>query len=349
MDKRNPLEGYVKLRTPMQKALCLGVDTRLEYLSYSRPAKVLILRPWYSSILTMDEKLWKDCFSTPDDEIKKRTHLSCSFCKKFIKLDSKDVARSSNFIKHLNSQHTQQWEDFKKKRNPNIITKYFTLSENQKQKQSFLRWIICTQQPLSSLDHPDFRGMLGGLVSISSQTALQRIKQLYVHNKEVLLAKFINKQHFISITTDGWRSIAKKNYNALTGHYIDEEFNMFTMLLDIVRVKGSQTGEQIRNVVLGPFTSKCNVFSATTGMKLLSPGLISTDGAANEVAAIRDDPSIPIHIICRAHAINLVTKTKLDSCFPELMAKLTEVSSKFSHSVPINDVSILINYIIYVI
>jgi hypothetical protein len=53
----------------------------------------------------------------------------------------------------------------------------------------------------------------------------------------------------ISITTDGWQSIATKSYLSVTGHWLDEDFVFQRAVLGVERLSGSHTHEHIGEIV----------------------------------------------------------------------------------------------------
>lgn len=73
----------------------------------------------------------------------------------------------------------------------------------------------------------------------------QRYDELKIGVKELLNAKCSSKMSF---TVDGWISIANKFFYGITVHYIDNEWNYKSMVLNFIPSHGQHTGKDIAQI-----------------------------------------------------------------------------------------------------
>jgi hypothetical protein len=81
-------------------------------------------------------------------------------------------------------------------------------------------------------------------VSLPYQKFATEIIQYCSTENRVLL----NNIDDITITVDVWTDRRGKAFLGVTAHFIDENYSPHALLLDFVRLVGSHTGENIRNV-----------------------------------------------------------------------------------------------------
>ena len=68
------------------------------------------------------------------------------------------------------------------------------------------------------------------------------------------VAQIIEKEcTFYSCTTDMWSSRHRKSFLTLTHHFLNDEFDLKTFVLEIREVQGSHTGEMIMNELKSSF------------------------------------------------------------------------------------------------
>ena len=83
----------------------------------------------------------------------------------------------------------------------------------------------------------------------------------------------------VSLTTDGWSSVAGDPYLSLTAHYIDENWKLQMKCLKTEYHPESHTAINVANFIRGAIDDY--------GLRLGNIVSITTDNAANMVAAIR--------------------------------------------------------------
>ena len=102
-------------------------------------------------------------------------------------------------------------------------------------KESFLKWIVLTDQPFSLGENQYFRDFCVNLNSTIQFTPKAEIVRDKAIEKSVeIKATVIEmlKNQVVSITTDGWTSVANESYMSLTVHYINEDWELISMNLD---------------------------------------------------------------------------------------------------------------------
>jgi len=105
------------------------------------------------------------------------------------------------------------------------------------------------------------------------------------------------------MSTDGWTSINKESYVAITIHFIDNEVCILkSHLLGCYFFEKSHTAKNLSN-----FLNKCiEEWSITNKVKVAM-----TDNAANITTAIGLNPNWH-HIPCLAHSINVIARSGLE-------------------------------------
>ncbi|GET01371.1 zinc finger BED domain-containing protein 1-like [Rhizophagus clarus] len=154
----------------------------------------------------------------------------------------------------------------------------------QKEKElSTLRWILLTTQPLSTITQ---KAYIKHMYIIDPQFTVPGEKKLrmmiarsYGYNKEKLKLLLKTAQS-ISLTTDLWSSRSKHEYLGLTATWINKNFEIMDVLLEI-------------SYFPTPHTAKA----------------ITEDNGANVVAAIRDLTPIK-RFSCAAHTLQLAIMQK---------------------------------------
>ncbi|KAL0430518.1 UNVERIFIED_CONTAM: hypothetical protein Sradi_0677800 [Sesamum radiatum] len=131
---------------------------------------------------------------------------------------------------------------------PNL---YVGKSDMEKMKESVAHWIMMHEHPFSIVEDgfnlmqrrgmPEWRGMT------KNTTKTYFINVYELEKKLKSLLKNINK---ISLTTDCWKSKNQKiKYMVITGHWIDESWQLQKRVLNFVHIPPPRQGLEIANAI----------------------------------------------------------------------------------------------------
>ncbi|CAG8692323.1 20461_t:CDS:2 [Rhizophagus irregularis] len=132
----------------------------------------------------------------------------------------KHSSSTSNMKYHLNAAHNKTEGDEEKELNTLL-----------------LEFIITDSQPFHILKSKGFRKLLFALDPSYSipcdKTIKNLITEVYKLGVKELLTLVINSCEFISITTDLWTARSKTGYIGITGHWVNENFKPYDILIGI--------------------------------------------------------------------------------------------------------------------
>lgn len=183
---------------------------------------------------------------------------------------------------------------------------------------AFVQWIISDLQPFTTSDNPEFIKFIKLLNSNYTppcrQTVRKTIMERYHHYKEIIKSILHDAPGMISLTSDIWTSMASDSYYGITAHFIDKDWQLQSIILDISSMPQPHTGEIIKDTLLTVATDfgiESRIFALTTdnaknitkGVKLLTTELHSKCG--RQIYSIR----------CGAHVLNLTVQEGLKSMF----------------------------------
>ena len=209
-------------------------------------------------------------------------------------------------------------------------TEVITISENklknavgQKEKElSILRWILLTTQPLSTvtqkayIEHMhimDFQFIVPG-----EKKLRMMIARSYGYNRDKLKLLLKTAQS-ISLTTDLWSSRSKHGYLGLTATWINKDFEIIDVLLEISYFPAPHTAKAITEAIKKAI-QKWEIESYVAS--------ITTDNRANMVAAIRDLTPIK-RLSCAAHTLQLAISKGL-KVIEDLVLRVKQLINFFS-------------------
>lgn len=169
----------------------------------------------------------------------------------------------------------------------------------QKEKEeSTLRWILLTTQPLSTITQKAYIEHMyiidPEFIVPGEKKIRMMIAQSYEYNKSKLV-QLLKTAQSISLTTDLWTSRSKHGYLGLTATWINQEFEIIDVLLEISYFPAPHTAEAIAKAIkdiIQKWEIEGRVFA------------ITTDNGANVVAAIRELNHIE-RLSCAAHTLQL--------------------------------------------
>jgi hypothetical protein len=184
-------------------------------------------------------------------------------------------------------------------------------------RKRMVEWMMCGMIPFSAIELPEFRAMLNllkpGVAVPSRHTASRDTMVRYRAEEGRINEQLRNAAGKISVTLDCWTSPNNKAFLGVTGHYIDDDWTLKSLLLDFVPLPGEHTGENL----CGAFVDVCE----RRGILGKLQG-VTTDNAANidklltclEVAGSKRGVVFAKdqqRVRCVAHVVNLAAQAFL--------------------------------------
>ncbi|GBC25170.2 zinc finger BED domain-containing protein 4-like [Rhizophagus irregularis DAOM 181602=DAOM 197198] len=158
----------------------------------------------------------------------------------------KHSSSTSNMKYHLNAAHNKTEGDEEKEESiihQTTIDSMFSKARSHgksyqhKLNTLLLEFIITDSQPFHILKSKGFRKLLFALDPSYSipcdKTIKNLITEVYKLGVKELLTLVINSCEFISITTDLWTARSKTGYIGITGHWVNENFKPYDILIGI--------------------------------------------------------------------------------------------------------------------
>ncbi|KAK3108196.1 hypothetical protein FSP39_002934 [Pinctada imbricata] len=261
------------------------------------------------------------------------------------------TGNTTNLLAHLNSAHSAEiaseldGKTSLNKQKPKQMTLPMTIAKPASIKKlstekiaelddRLTRLIVGKVLPLSLVDSPFFKDFVGSLDprQVYSVPSRKKIHGMLKLKKAEITEKIMNelkKCGNAAITHDGWTSIAQESYQTITCHYINEEWELKSVVLETKKITGSHTGEAIAESIKETVT-KWSLDS------LPSPPIAVTDNAANEMKAFE--------ILkwerfgCYGHRLNLAVKKGLEiKELSKILAKGRKLVTYFHQSSSASD------------
>lgn len=181
-------------------------------------------------------------------------------------------------------------------------------------RQAITKWITTRDLPFSEVDAPEFREMVGmlypGVQVPSASTARRDIDGRFEVEKKRVRALLQGAPGRLSFAVDAWTSPSAQAFLGITVHWIDAEWQLHSLLMDMPPLTGRHTGSNL----CAAFTTACHDFGVLP--KLLA---VTTDSASNngtflgalEAACMQQGivfDRASMHVRCIAHVINLAVQ-----------------------------------------
>lgn len=164
--------------------------------------------------------------------------------------------------------------------------------------------VVKDSQPFSIVDDEGFKEFVGKLDPTYTLPSRQVLKKMVVEKYEEEKTKAqLQDIEGVSLTADMWTSINMDAYLAVTCHYVNEvdDAKMATVLLGVLPFPQVHKAENIAAAM----RSLMEEWGIETKVKCLV-----TDAATNMIATARNLGTR--HVVCIAHALNLVVKKSLE-------------------------------------
>ncbi|XP_060780368.1 E3 SUMO-protein ligase ZBED1-like [Neoarius graeffei] len=239
-----------------------------------------------------------------------KTYVVCKQCHTKIK----HVGNTTNFTNHITRWHpelatgsktTPQQEKFQPRIDQSLVS---PLPHNSERAKKITRSVACfiakDLRPYSVVENAGFRHMLKTIeprykLPARATFADSAVPALY---KEVRaeVNKSMQQASRVAITSDAWTSVATESYVTITAHYIGEDWQMMSHVLQTRTVHESHTGVNMATLLL----------NVVEEWQLTEKGVVLvTDNAAN-MASAAEIGKFP-HVRCFSHTLNLAAQRAL--------------------------------------
>ncbi|KAJ8937235.1 hypothetical protein NQ314_011990 [Rhamnusium bicolor] len=180
-------------------------------------------------------------------------------------------------------------------------------------------------QPFSVVDDYGFKSFVASLNSsyvlpsrktISNSLLPAAYEEVYNRTKNIL-----HDVKSISLTTDSWTSQNSESFLAVTAHFLNNNFEFKTCLLECISFPESHTSLNLATG-LKKISNEWNIDD-----KIL---IVVSDNAVNIKKAIRDELKLK-HFGCYAHNLNLIAQYSLKLITP-ILEKVNNIVNFFKRS-----------------
>jgi hypothetical protein len=203
-------------------------------------------------------------------ERKDKKHACCRLCKKNGYKEGLNVALSgntTNMWNHSRTHHLRLYLQLKKQAKAikaikatkmRLLSSYYgpvvhskTISV-AKVRTLLQKWVVLDQQDFTVVESPSFKEFIDGVkklgnewIDIGADTLKNDIMESYQQKKDKLEELLKKNSSQVALTTDIWTSINMTPFMGITCHYIDDNWELQSVVLDFKAIVGSHTGKNI--------------------------------------------------------------------------------------------------------
>lgn len=176
-------------------------------------------------------------------------------------------------------------------------------------REALLKWIVVSDQPFSEVDQPSFIALVKTLNPeaelVSDKTIRSDLMSKYekmLQEKKIEMSKIPGK---ISLTMDCWTSTNSLPFAAIRGHWMDEDSQYRSEMLDFPHIVGDHSGKNLKN-----FLVKCLERLGIPFSKIM--GVTLDNALANDTLFfwLEDHGLTAVlnHVRCLDHIMNLAAQ-----------------------------------------
>nr|XP_055054000.1 E3 SUMO-protein ligase ZBED1-like [Misgurnus anguillicaudatus] len=202
---------------------------------------------------------------------------------------------------------------------------------SQKITESIAYFICQDLRPYSVVENAGFRRMVNAMeprYPIPTREHLTKvcIPRLYAQTKARVKASLASAER-VALTCDGWTSRTTEAYVTITAHFINEEWELVTYVLQTRDMPESHTGHNLAEHLTKAL--------AEWGIKEKDP-VIVTDNASNMTIA-SEKAAFTLHVKCYAHTLNLAAQRALKiTAVARLLGRVRRIVNFFRRSTTAN-------------
>ncbi|GET52281.1 zinc finger BED domain-containing protein 1-like [Rhizophagus irregularis DAOM 181602=DAOM 197198] len=253
--------------------------------------------------------VWEFFQKIQDEESWLITNYKCILCAKLYSPGNP----TSTLRRHLTKKHPSHYKK-PEIRQTTLRFKPYSPSKSKPITDSLVDFVATDLQPFTIVENPEFKLLINKLNPHYILPCRQILKEKFIENykmrKNVLINEVSQINSKISLTTDIWTSeISKDCYLGVTMHYINNNWELKNLLLDLISINGSHTAGLITSKllqILKEFSISNNILALTTdnGSNMIACG---NNQLATELDQEFNNMAFT-HYRCAAHIINLAVK-----------------------------------------
>ena len=268
----------------------------------------------------------------------KENAVFCIFCQTKFSIKTE----ISTIKKHFQKSHEEIYKQVVQTTNETIDVTTYT-NENDFETIKLIDfqlygWIISDQQPFNVVENANFQDLVFALNPRyklpTRQAVSKQIEEIFKEQKNIIRNTLFLLKQKMSLTTDAWTACTNQAYLSVTLHWIDKDWNMQHILLDIIPIHENHTGLALAK----NFLTTLKEYGIES--KILA---VTSDNAANMIAfgkhlskmlADECNNNEFMHFRCAAHILNLAVQAGM-KLISEPIEKTRKFSSKIKNSQPL--------------
>ncbi|KAJ6647768.1 putative AC transposase, partial [Pseudolycoriella hygida] len=187
-------------------------------------------------------------FSIRMSDDQKIEFAHCNYCESKYKLSGKSNSGTGNLNTHLKIKHLD-----KMPQEVNRVPEKFVFSQ-ESYREALVDWIILSDQPFCECGVQSFSKMVDSLnpeaITISKETVKRDIIKKFAKQVELIKLRLKKVSSKLSFTLDAWTSKNVLPFLAIRTHWINDNWEYETVLLDFSFIKGKHSGLNISKIFL---------------------------------------------------------------------------------------------------
>ena len=185
-----------------------------------------------------------------------------------------------------------------------------------------MKLILTKNLPFSLVESKEFKALIDycslanpNCTTLSSKTFAKRVNELYDSEKAALKEEIKNSPGKVSFCVDGWKSSNKIPYQGVVATWMNVDWEIQTVVIDLARLRGLQSAENVTSSfcqTLDDFDLWSKLLAVTTD----NESKMKSFASKLEPIAARKGVNFKAtdnHIPCLAHIINLSCQEILKS------------------------------------
>ncbi|CAG8579081.1 2591_t:CDS:2, partial [Scutellospora calospora] len=248
-------------------------------------------------------------FSEEKNEDQEVVAIVCNICKKKWKPGN----TTGTFAIHLNNKHHRNIS-LKQQTLLRFATTPYTPKEAKRTNEitkSIVDFIVCYQLPFTVVDNKYFRKMVSVLDPryrvLCRQILSNEIMSQFENTHEKIINLLENVSSIVSVTCDIWTAISNQAYLGITIHYIDDNWELRSFLLDLIHYLDHHYGTHTKDLLLTLF-NKFKIIQNIMGLTTDNDASMIVAGRELQVALSSLENNNFVHCRCAAHILNIAVK-----------------------------------------